>query len=151
MKPAGQKFKHSYPLTILESHLDTFGHVNHATYLQILEQARWELITGRAYGLKHIQEIAQGPVVLEVKIQFKRELFLRQNVVVQTELLSLNRKIATILQVILNEQGKVAVLAEFKFGLCDFNTRKLITPTPAWLHAIAADEQGDPSFDETSL
>ena len=42
---------HDYQLVIREQHLDTFGHVNNAKYLEILEEARWDLITGNGYGL----------------------------------------------------------------------------------------------------
>ena len=31
---------HTYKLRIIETHLDMFGHVNNATYLQIFEEAR---------------------------------------------------------------------------------------------------------------
>lgn len=46
----------SYPLTIKETYLDTFGHVNSAMYLTLLEEARWEFINGNGYGIKKIQE-----------------------------------------------------------------------------------------------
>ena len=45
-----------YPLTIKEFHLDTFGHVNNATYLQIYEEARWEFINQNGYAT----ELARG-------------------------------------------------------------------------------------------
>ena len=38
---------HEYALVIREQHLDTFGHVNNAKYLEILEEARWDLITAQ--------------------------------------------------------------------------------------------------------
>ena len=41
---------------VRETHLDTFGHMNHAKYLEIFEQARWELINEGGYGLKKIKE-----------------------------------------------------------------------------------------------
>ena len=78
MKPHGDPFKHFYSVQILEKHLDTFGHVNHATYFQILEEARWDLVTSRGFGVKEIQTSHQGPVILEAHIEFKREILLRQ-------------------------------------------------------------------------
>ena len=45
-----------YETLIRESHLDTFGHVNNATYLQLYEEARWELITRNGYGLAKVRE-----------------------------------------------------------------------------------------------
>lgn len=133
------KFKHRYPLTILEAHLDTFGHVNHAKYLELLEEARWDLITHNGFGLKEIQRTGLGPVILEVKIEFKRELLLRQKIVIETELHSYNRKIATIHQKMLNEDHKICAQADLVFGLFDIHKRKIVTPTPAWLKAIGID------------
>ena len=43
-----------YPLTILEKHLDSFGHVNNATYLHLYEEARWDFITKRGFGLARV-------------------------------------------------------------------------------------------------
>lgn len=53
-----QKFY--YELTIKEHHLDTFGHVNNAVYLELFEEARWEFISENGYGLKKIQNEKKG-------------------------------------------------------------------------------------------
>ncbi len=44
-----------YDTQIKEHHLDSFGHVNNATYLSLYEEARWESITENGYGLKEVQ------------------------------------------------------------------------------------------------
>lgn len=69
-----------YPLIIRENHLDSFGHVNNAAYLQIMEEARWEIITAEGFGLKEIQKHGVGPVMLEVNLKFRKELLLRQKI-----------------------------------------------------------------------
>ncbi len=46
--------EHEYQLLIHEGHLDSFGHVNNATYLNLFEEARWDWITARGYGLKEM-------------------------------------------------------------------------------------------------
>lgn len=127
---------HKYTLIIRESHLDTFGHMNNATYLQILEEARWEFITNRGFGLKEIQAKGQGPVILEINMKFLKEIKLRQKVVIESETLSYNRKIAVLRQSILNEAGEKMFEAKLTFGFFDTQARRLITPTPEWLHAI---------------
>ena len=71
---------HDYELLIHEQHLDTFGHVNNAAYLQILEEARWDLITRNGYGLDEVHRRRIGPVVLDVELRFRRELRNRQRV-----------------------------------------------------------------------
>ena len=127
---------HHYDLTILECHLDTFGHVNHAKYFELLEEARWDLITHRGFGLKEIQRSGLGPVILEAKIQYRRELTLREKIRIETKVISYNRKIATIGQTITNSETKVCAIAEIVLGLWDIRKRKIITPTPEWMMAI---------------
>jgi thioesterase III len=67
-----------YQVLIKEHHLDTFGHVNNATYLALLEEARWELLNAHGFGLNAIREQAMGPVILECHIKFLKELTLRE-------------------------------------------------------------------------
>jgi acyl-CoA thioesterase FadM len=75
---------YSYPLIIKEIYLDTFGHVNNATYLTLFEEARWDLITKNGYGLKKIQETGQGPTILEIKLLFLKELRVRENITIDS-------------------------------------------------------------------
>jgi len=127
---------HRYPLTILEHHLDTFAHVNNATYLQILEEARWDLITQRGFGMNEVQEKGQGPIILEINMKFLKELKLRQKVIIESETISHTRLVADLRQVILNEAGDKMFEAKITFGFFDLKKRKLIHPTPEWLKAI---------------
>jgi|SRR5579871_642390 len=129
-----------YTLTILESHLDFMGHVNNAAYFKIFEEARWELITENGFGFKEMKELGVGPVVLEAHIIYKRELRLRQNVIIETEFMSFAKKIANIRQRIVDNGGKLFCQADFKFGLFDTRARKLIAPTPAWVKAMGVFE-----------
>lgn len=136
----GMYRKFSYLLTILEHHLDTFGHVNNAVYLELYEQARWELITQNGYSLQTVQELKQGPVILEIKIRFLKELKLRDKVSIETQCTDVQKAVSTLTQRMVNEKGEVCSDAEFKFGFFDLTRRKLIPPTARWLKAIGADE-----------
>lgn len=127
---------YSYPLVIRESHLDTFGHVNNATYLSIFEEARWEIVTSQGYGLDKIKEVQQGPVILEIQIKFLKELRLRTQATIKTQILSYTDKVSKLKQWIEDPSGKIYVEAEFTVGLFDLKTRKLVAPTPAWLSAL---------------
>ena len=129
-------FEHEYPLMILERHLDTFGHVNNAVYLEIFEEARWDWITKNGFGLSQIRERAIGPVVLEAHLRFQRELTNREKITIRSRCIDYRGKIARMEQVILREDGKAACTAEFVFGLFDLKLRKLIDPTPEWLKAL---------------
>jgi YbgC/YbaW family acyl-CoA thioester hydrolase len=145
MKPA----VHEYSLLIIERHLDTFGHVNNATYLEIFEQARWEWISSHGYGLALVQELQQGPTVLECTVRFRRELRNRQRVNVCSHVSSYVGKIARIQQEIRLPDGQVACEAEFVVGLFDLVRRKLIEPTPQWLASVGLSQQDwQPSSNE---
>lgn len=136
-----QHTKFTYPIQIKEHHLDTFGHVNNATYLELLEEARWEFITARGYGLHKIVETGLGPTLLEINIKFKREIRLREYITIESQLTSHKSKISYLKQAILNAEGDVVCEAELVMGFFDTKARKLVTPTPEWLYAIGVESK----------
>ncbi len=125
-------------ILIREMHLDTFGHMNNAMYLQLFEQARWDLITQNGYDLNKIHQAKQGPVILDVYLKFAKELKLREEITITTELLEYKGKTGKIKQQMLKANGSLAAEAVFTFGLFDLQTRKLIEPTEEWKKAIGA-------------
>lgn len=125
----------SSPITIHETYLDTFGHMNNAMYLTLFEQARWDLITSNHYGLKKIQETGLGPVILKIDIRFLKELRLRDKIIIETHFISYEKKIGKLLQKMVRGNEECAT-AEITFGLFNMKERKLVLPTPEWLRAI---------------
>jgi len=132
--------ENAYEIMIKEHHLDSFGHVNNAMYLEIYEEARWELITGRGYGMREVQKLGQGPVVLEIGLKFLKELRLREKVYITTEMLSYKDKICQIKQQILKADGQVSSEIILTMALFDLKERKLILPTPLWKQALGMSE-----------
>jgi len=125
-----------YELIVLEHHLDTFGHMNNAVYLEIYEEARWDLITKNGYGLKDIMAKKIGPVILEVNVKFRKELKLREKIKILTVCTEYKNKIGILEQKILNQKGEVASTATFTIALFDLVYRKIIDPTPEWKKAM---------------
>ena len=125
-----------YPLLIVERHLDTFGHVNNATYLEIFEEARWDFIEKNGYGHHQIMSIGEGPVVLEVTLKFLKEMRLREHVVVKSETVSYEGKIGKLRQWIEGPAGVMHAEAVFTMAFFDLKARKIILPSPAWRLAI---------------
>jgi acyl-CoA thioester hydrolase len=132
-----------YSMLIREHHLDTFGHVNNATYLEMLEEARWEFINARGFGMKHIQQIGLGPTILEWHIKFLKEIRLRQTITIVSQTLSYEKKIGLLRQDILNAENELCSRAEMTFGLFDTKERKLVLPTPEWLYAVGLSQTND--------
>jgi acyl-CoA thioester hydrolase len=131
---------HEYPLLIREAHLDTFGHVNNATYLAILEEARWELITRNGYGLDEVVRRRIGPTILEINLKFQRELKNRQRISIRTWMESYAGKIGKVVQQIVDADGNLCCEALFTIALFDLTARKLIPPTPEWIKALGLTE-----------
>lgn len=125
-----------YQVLIRESHLDTFGHVNNAVYLQLFEEARWEIITSRGYGLDQVMKSRIGPTILEVRLQFKREIRNRELITIRSWVENATGKIMTLKQVMMKPDGEEACVAEFVVGLFDLNQRRLIEPTEEWKRAV---------------
>lgn len=128
--------KHKYTFTVLESHLDTFGHVNNATYLTLFEQARWDLIHNRGFGLEEIKASGLGPTILEANIKYKRELRNRQSITIETWCPEYKGKIGHVHQQMLNEKNEVCAELKLVVALFDVKKRKLVEATPEWLKAI---------------
>src|SRR4029077_10293360 len=93
----------SYEVLIRESHLDTFGHMNNAAYLTLFEEARWDFITKNGYGLKKVQELQQGPIVLDLSMKFRKEITLREKIKITLELLDTKGKISHFRQEMIKE------------------------------------------------
>jgi acyl-CoA thioester hydrolase len=126
-----------YELEILEKHLDTFGHVNNATYLELYEEARWDIIANRGFSLEEIQSKKIGPVVLDLNLKFQAELRNRESIKITSKVLRMKNKYAMEMeQQMINSKGKVASTMLISFGLFDLKERKLILPTDEWNSAL---------------
>jgi acyl-CoA thioester hydrolase len=127
---------------IVERHLDTFGHVNNATYLDLFEAARWDWITRNGYGLERIQALQQGPTVLEVTLKFRRELRNRQSIVIRSWVEKAEGKLLSLKQEMRSATDDLYCEGVFLCGLLDMRARRLLAPTPEWLRAVGLTELG---------
>lgn len=125
-----------YPMIIKEHHLDTFGHVNNATYLEIFEEARWQFITDNGYGLDKVKSTGLGPVVLEINIRFIKELKNREEIIIHSTTMQYETKVGKIKQWITDSNGDRCSEIEMTVGLFDTKNRKLVLPTDDWKKAI---------------
>lgn len=131
----------TYHTIIKEQLLDSFGHVNNAAYLVLLEEARWDLLTKNGYGFKVIHDKKIGPTILEINIVFKRELKLRDKIYIESHIASYEGKIATLVQTIKREGDEFCCQAHITMALFDMHARKLILPTPEWLAAVGKSDE----------
>jgi thioesterase-3 len=126
-----------YEVLIREMHLDSFGHVNNASYVMLYEEARWDFITKNGYGLDYILKHQIGPVILDLNVRFKRELMNREPIKITSQTIEvLSSKILILEQIMYKQDGKIASEAKFTVGLFDMKERKLTESTPEWLQAV---------------
>lgn len=128
-----------YERRIRETDLDFLGHVNHAKYLSMLEEARWEMISDRGYGLGQLQKAMISPVILQVNIQYKKEICNRERIVIETHTKMPSSKVGTLEQIVRNENGDIAAIATITYGIMDLEQRGLIHPPTTWLEAIGVE------------
>jgi acyl-CoA thioester hydrolase len=95
------------------------------------------MITSRGYGIKEVLQNQVGTVVLECQVRFKRELKLRESIVIQTRVVEVSKKTLVLSHLIIKEDGKVAAEASFTLGCFDLSARKLIPVSPEWLRAVS--------------
>lgn len=128
--------KHVYEVLIREHHLDSFGHVNNAVYMELFEEGRWELLADSGWGYDEIHKSKFGIAILEAQIRFSRELRLREKIRIETALKPVQGKIGEIEQVMRDPEGVERARANFKYGIFDRATRQLIQPNPEWLGVV---------------
>lgn len=73
-----------YKFTVRGYELDSYGHVNHAVYLNYFEQARWELFL-QAGLLEQMKADGLLLVVIEVNVRYSREINMFDEMVIHTE------------------------------------------------------------------
>lgn len=131
--------KFSYEMIIKENHLDSFGHVNNAVYMQIFEEARWEFITQNGYGLEKIHKLKKGPIILEANIKFLKEIKLRETIKIETICTEAKAKILKLAQKIINSNDVICTEAIFVMAFFDLENRKIINQTSEWFHAVGVE------------
>jgi acyl-CoA thioester hydrolase len=108
--------------------LDSFGHVNHAVYIQYLEHARWEMLLSEGITLETFKTWSRWPVIAGIQASYLRPVFLNDRLEVRTRMTSRSRVAFTFEQeiwresekvfqaevtgVMVNEQGKPAAIPE---------------------------------------
>lgn len=126
-----------YEVLIREAHLDSFGHVNNSAYVQLYEEARWDFITKNGFGLDYVLRNQIGPVILDLKVRFKRELKNRETIKITSKTIEIiSSKIMVLEQCMFKADGKIASEALFTVGFFDMKSRKLIDAHPDWLRAV---------------
>lgn len=113
---------HSIEIKIRGYHLDLFGHVNNARYLEFLEEARWAAFE-KTVDLEALARQGHAFTVVNININYRRPALMNDLLVVETRVAKWGRRSAVIRQEVKNKAtGEMVVDADVTFVI--FDTRK---------------------------
>jgi thioesterase-3 len=105
-------------------HLDVYGHVNNARYLEFLEDARWTLIESRI-DLENWRKLGFGFTIVKITINYRKAGRLNDVLDIKTRLEKLGGRSGVFKQEItLASTGEPVADAEVVFVILDLQTRK---------------------------
>lgn len=73
-------------------HIDLYKHVNHARYLEFLEEARWRYFEQQPALFDYAEQHNMGFVIVNVNINYKYPATAGETLLISTELSTVNRK-----------------------------------------------------------
>lgn len=122
-------------------HLDLFGHVNNARFLEFLEEARWRLLELHV-GLESIRDGRFVLAVANVNINYRKPVVFNQEIELWAGIHSIGRRSAVIQQEVrFAETTSVACDALVTFVVADPKTGAALSlesgPAREWLDKLA--------------
>jgi len=114
---------YSCPIEVRGYELDSFGHVNNATYLNYLEHARWKMLNEEGITLEWIEREQRWPVISSIEIKYLRPTFMGDQLIVKTRVMDQSR-------------------ARFTFEQLIYKDETLVTS--AVVHSVIVNEKGRP-------
>lgn len=121
-----------YEVIIKESMLDMMGHLNHAAYLTVFEEARWDICARQGMTIERMQERGIGLVVIEANIHYRKELRARDRVVIRTRFLDIDRKIWRVSQTMHKDDKELCSTLHIKGAVFHLQERRLILGDAEW-------------------
>ncbi len=117
---------HTRTIRIRGYHCDFYGHLNHARYLELLEEARWSLLED-SLDLADWKEKNLGIVVAALTIHYLRPVPVDTILEIHSTLGDLGAKTGVINQVMVNQvTGKRVADAAVTFAVVDTRTGRAV-------------------------
>jgi thioesterase III len=108
-------------------HIDYFGHVNNARYLEFLEEGRWEFFEQHAEHFHGWGRKGFVFLVVNININYRRPASLGEVLEVHTKVTRLGDRSGTMHQeILLKEKGAAIIDADIIFVIEDSKTKKAL-------------------------
>ncbi|OWY40818.1 thioesterase [Xenophilus sp. AP218F] len=117
---------HTTKIKVRGYHLDLFGHVNNARYLEFLEEARWSLFEERG-DLAWFLQSGLALAVVNINIDYRLPALMGDQLAIETGIKSIGNRSAVIHQRVLKEgSDKVIAEADVTFVIFDAKSNKAV-------------------------
>ncbi|MET9047749.1 acyl-CoA thioesterase [Streptomyces sp. NPDC004362] len=131
----------SVGVTVRGYETDALGHLNQSVYLQYAEHARWSILQAARVGPSELLAKGVGPVVLETKIRYLRELRAGDEVEVTCAFEWGEGKTFRVMQTILKADGTVSAEIASVGGLMDLKERRLVADPQGYFRSLALEPE----------
>ncbi|WP_447556471.1 acyl-CoA thioesterase [Vreelandella sp. EE22] len=105
-------------------HLDGYGHVNNARYLEFMEEGRWAFFDDHAELMRELHAAGRAFVVVNLNIDYKNAAVQGDDLSVLTGIIEVSERSARCHHRIKRADGKVVAQADLTFVLLDMKTNK---------------------------
>jgi thioesterase-3 len=99
---------HTIDIKIRGYHLDLFGHVNNARYLEFLEEARWAAFE-KSVDLEALARKGFAFTVVNININYRRPALMNDLLIVETSMAEWRRRSAVVRQEVKNKDSEELV------------------------------------------
>jgi thioesterase-3 len=118
-------------------HLDMFGHVNNARYLEFLEEGRWAFFDGNPDFFNHLNGLTF--FVVNININYRRPATLGDVLDIHTHLSKIGNTSGVLRQEAYNKKtGELTADADITFVITDAKTQKPLNLNERFKDVIAA-------------
>ena len=128
--------KYFFNCSVSSDLLDSYGHMNNARYLELYEDARWDVLAQSGMGRQFLIESKTGPIILEINIRFRHELTDGEQITIETNSRRKSNRLFYFDQIMRNEAGEVCNQATFTTTLFDIKNRRIIRADEKWMKAF---------------
>lgn len=118
---------HEKEFMVQSTHVDTFGHLNNAAFLEIFEWARWDWARWAGMDLEPMMaEQRIGPAILHIDLSFRREVRMHETVNVRTWFDDIQGLKGYIRQDMFKEDGQLAASVRITFITFHLDKRRAV-------------------------
>ncbi|MFC4974096.1 acyl-CoA thioesterase [Halomonas beimenensis] len=116
------------PIRVRGYHLDGYGHVNNARYLEFLEEGRWDYFDRHPDLAEVVRRERLGFVVVNLNLDYRRPAVAGDDLEVVTSIAEIGTRRMRIRQRIRHAvSGRAVADADLTFLLMDFSTQRAVT------------------------